>query len=163
MNSNINLISVLRNHPQAAAILKGSTAYPNISGNVRFYRVGKGVLVVAQVIGLPTSTDKCNSPVFGFHIHSGARCTGNTEDPFADALIHYNPNSCPHPYHAGDMPPIFGAGGKAFSAFLTDRFTLDEIIGKTVIVHSAPDDFTTQPGGNAGEKIACGEIDALRF
>ena len=48
--------------------------------------------------------------------------------------------------------------GYAFSAFLTDRFTVKEIVGRTVIMHSSPDDFTSQPSGNAGEKIACGEI-----
>lgn len=56
------------------------------------------------------------------------------------------------------MPPLFGNDGKAFSAFLTDRFTVKEIVGKTVIIHSSTDDFTTQPSGNSGEMIACGEI-----
>lgn len=32
------------------------------------------------------------------------------------------------------------------------------LIGKTVIIHSSPDDFMTAPSGNAGAKIACGEI-----
>jgi len=36
-----------------------------------------------------------------------------------------------------------------------------EIIGKTLIIHSAVDDFTSQPAGNAGEKIACGKIRAI--
>ena len=41
---------------------------------------------------------------------------------------------------------------------LTDRFTVREIIGKVVIIHSQADDFKTQPSGNAGSKIACGKI-----
>ena len=41
---------------------------------------------------------------------------------------------------------------------MTDRFFVDEIIGKTIIIHAHLDDFTTQPSGNSGEKIACGEI-----
>ena len=56
------------------------------------------------------------------------------------------------------MPPLFGCNGAAFSVFLTDRITVNEIIGKTVIIHSDPDDFTSQPSGNAGTKIACGVI-----
>ena len=72
--------------------------------------------------------------------------------------MHDNPYHCPHPYHAGDMPPLFGANGYAFSAFLSDRFTVEEVIGKTVIFHEAPDDFVTQPSGNAGAKMACGVI-----
>ena len=38
----------------------------------------------------------------------------------------------------------------------TDRFSVDEIIGRTVVIHSGPDDFRTQPAGNAGKTIACG-------
>jgi Cu-Zn family superoxide dismutase len=41
---------------------------------------------------------------------------------------------------------------------LTDRFTLDEVIGRTVVIHALRDDFTTDPAGNSGEKIACGTI-----
>ena len=48
--------------------------------------------------------------------------------------------------------------GYAFSACLTDRFSVHEIIGRMVVLHSSPDDFSTQPSGNAGAKIVCGEI-----
>ena len=48
--------------------------------------------------------------------------------------------------------------GKAFSAFLTDTFTVKEVLGRAIIIHSKPDDFTSQPAGNSGEKIACGII-----
>ena len=41
---------------------------------------------------------------------------------------------------------------------LTGRFHVGEVIGKTVILHADPDDFHTQPSGNAGAKIACGVI-----
>ena len=46
----------------------------------------------------------------------------------------------------------------AYMCVYTDRFTISEIIGRTVIIHNMLDDFTSQPSGNAGEKIACGEI-----
>ena len=41
---------------------------------------------------------------------------------------------------------------------LLNKFSINEIIGKTVIIHDMPDDFTTQPSGNSGTKIACGVI-----
>ena len=72
--------------------------------------------------------------------------------------MHYNPQGCPHPYHAGDLPPLFGNQGYAFSAFVTDRFAVREIVEKTIIIHSKPDDFKTQPSGDSGEKMACGKI-----
>ena len=50
------------------------------------------------------------------------------------------------------------ADGYAFSAVLSNSFAAEDIIGKTVVIHSSPDDFITQPSGNAGKKIACGEI-----
>lgn len=144
--------------PDAKAIVKGSRNYNRINGTVDFYRTKLGTLVKAKIKGLPDTDDKCKSPVFAFHIHSGNKCKGNNNDPFADALTHYNPDNCKHPYHAGDLPPLFGNNGYVYSIFLTNRFIIDEIIGKTIIIHANPDDFTTQPSGNAGEKIACGVI-----
>lgn len=148
----------IKKRPYALARMKGSDDHARINGVVYFYQVPAGVLVLAELKGLPLSDDPCKKPIFALHIHSGASCTGNNTDPFADALTHYNPKDCPHPYHAGDLPPIFGARGFGFSASLTDLFSAEEILGKTIILHSSPDDFTTQPSGNAGSKIACGVI-----
>lgn len=155
---NINLISLFRSRPQAMAKIKGSPDYPKISGNVYFYTTKLGTIVLSIISGLPDGEGECERPVFGFHIHSGESCTGDETDYFKDVLTHYSPKECQHPYHAGDMPPLFGVRGIAMSAFLTDRFDIREIIGKTVVIHSEPDDFTTQPSGNSGTKIACGEI-----
>jgi Cu-Zn family superoxide dismutase len=144
--------------PDAKADIRGSNAYPNIVGTARFFQTKDGVLVCAEVSGLPHSGEACRGGVFAFHIHEGKSCTGNAEDPFADVKSHYNPNNCKHPYHAGDLPPLFENNGRAFMVFLTDRFNVGDIIGRTIIIHSSPDDFTTQPAGNAGAKIACGNI-----
>lgn len=149
---------VSKRKPDAVAVIRGSTAYAGVYGAVYFYGVGTGVVVLTEITGLPNSKEACSSPIFAFHIHGGAMCSGTSEDPFTDAGGHYNPQNCPHPYHAGDLPPLFGVDGRAFSAVLTDRFTVNEIRGKTVVLHGSPDDFTTQPAGNAGERIACGEI-----
>ena len=65
---------------------------------------------------------------------------------------------CPHPFHAGDFPPLLENNGYAYSKFLTNKFKISEIIGKVIIIHDLPDDFTTQPSGNSGTKIACGVI-----
>lgn len=151
-------ISVLRCRPCASASIDGSDEYPNVKGLVRFYQTKCGVLVCAEVFGLPACENQCEKRIFAFHIHSGSCCKGDMEDPFANAMTHYNPDDCEHPCHAGDLPPLFGNNGYAFSIFLTDRFSVKEIIGRTVIIHSNPDDFITQPSGNSGEKIACGEI-----
>ncbi|MBQ7897202.1 MAG: superoxide dismutase family protein [Clostridia bacterium] len=147
-----------RSRPQAFARIKGSALYPNLTGTVRFYEHPYGVVVVTEVEGLPNPESRCSSPIFALHIHQGSSCTREVGDPFADSGMHYNPQNCLHPYHAGDLPPLFGANGYAFSACLTNRFSLDEIIGRTVILHSSLDDFSTQPSGNSGTKIACGEI-----
>lgn len=155
---NCGLIPVLHTQPQAAAVVRGSEDYPEISGLVRFYQTACGTVVYADINGLPTSRGRCSENFFGFHIHGGTSCTGTKDDPFADALSHYNPRGCRHPAHAGDMPPLLGCRGKAVSAFITDRFTVREILEKTVIIHDEPDDFKSQPGGDAGDRIACGVI-----
>ncbi|MGI6161892.1 MAG: superoxide dismutase family protein [Christensenellales bacterium] len=149
---------IMREKPSAVAVIKGSPKYPDISGTVSFYSAVKGVLVVADINGLPYNEGKCKSKVFGFHIHEGGRCSGNAQQPFKDAGEHFNPYNCHHPRHAGDLPPLFGNNGYAWGAFLTDRFSVEMVMGRTVIIHSNPDDFTSQPSGNAGEMMACGVI-----
>lgn len=59
------------------------------------------------------------------------------------------------------MPSLFENKGYAYMTFLTDRFKLKDVIGKAIIIHSMPDDFTSQPSGNSGEKIACGIINKV--
>lgn len=118
-------------------------------------------MVTISVYGLPKS-EKCDCHIFAMHIHEGKSCTGTAEDPFADAKTHYDPSGCPHPCHAGDLPPLYpDKNGTAKFAFVTDRFTPSEIIGRTIIIHANPDDFHTQPSGNSGEKIACGVIEKM--
>jgi len=144
--------------PTATAIMEGSPSYPTVRGTVKLFDTDRGTVVFAEIDGLPAPEDVCAAPIFGFHIHDGSACTGDAADPFKNAGTHFNPDGCPHPYHAGDLPPLFGCDGIAVSAFLTDRFTVADAVGKAVVIHSAPDDFTSQPAGNAGEKIACGII-----
>ena len=156
------IMCVLRREPQAVARVHGNREYAKICGDVYFYQMADGVLVAARVTGLPKPTQEAPGRFFGFHIHSGSRCAGTSEDPFADTLGHYNPDDTSHPNHAGDMPPLFGNRGFAFQVFFTNRFCVQEILHKTVVIHSRPDDFTSQPAGNAGKKIACGQIKAFR-
>ncbi len=153
---------LFRQLPDGVAVLSGSEAYPGIRGTVRLYQTAYGVITVAEVTGLPVGRGPCDGPVLGLHIHEGGACRGTERDPFAEARMHYNPGGCLHPFHAGDLPPLFSADGRGFLAVLTNRFTVEEVLGKTVILHSAPDDFTTQPAGNAGNRIACGEIRPVR-
>lgn len=90
---------------------------------------------------------------------SGTSCTGNSEDEFANAKTHYNPTKCPHPYHVGDLPPLIENKGYCYMCVLINKFKIKDIIGKVIIIHDMPDDFTTQPSGNSGTKIACGKIE----
>ena len=143
--------------PAAIAHLSGGPE-SSVSGMVAFFPQEVGILVTAQVRGLPSPEDSCASPVFGFHIHDGASCTA---PDFQDAGGHLNPEDCPHPHHAGDLPPLFGCRGSAYLSVLTDRLSIPDIIGRTVVIHSEPDDFTTQPSGHSGSRIACGVIRAL--
>lgn len=147
-----------RNRIIAEALIKGSSEYPKIKGLARFSESENGTLVSITLNGLPLAENKCGQRIFAVHIHEGGSCTGNSDDPFADVGGHYNPKRCPHPFHAGDLPPIFAAGTTASMAFVTNRFTPAEIVGKAIIIHGGEDDFRTQPSGNSGQKIACGVI-----
>ena len=148
--------------PVARASIRGSAEYPRLRGNLNIYQADEGLLVTTEVWGLSTKQGECENYIFGLHIHEQGRCTGSAGDPFADAGGHYNPGHCPHPAHAGDMPPLFAFNGYAWGAFYTRRFTVDEVEGLSVIVHSQRDDFTSQPAGDSGKRIACGIIRMLR-
>lgn len=144
----------------AKAHIKGGKDYPNIDGTVTFKETKNGVLVTAKINGLPQSENSCTGRFFGFHIHEGTFCNGNANDEFANAKSHLNPTKCPHPFHMGDLPPLIENHGKAYMTILINKFKIKDILGRVVIIHDMPDDFTTQPSGNSGTKIACGKINA---
>lgn len=141
--------------PGAAAYINGGKEAPGLQGVVKFYDTARGTLVIAEMFGLPE-----NSTGFhGFHIHEGGSCAGEN---FADTGGHFNPGGGKHPTHAGDLPPLLSRNGEAFLAVLTDRFRVQDIIGRTAVIHSDADDFASQPAGNAGKKIGCGVIQSCR-
>lgn len=145
--------------PDAIANIAGSYQFPGIAGRLMFWQTRYGVIVSTEIYGLPRGdTSACNHPIFALHIHEGTSCGGTEESPFEEAGGHYNPNRCAHPFHAGDLPPLFSNNGMAWSAVLTDRFVVDEVLNRVVIIHKDLDDFTTQPSGKSGSKIACGII-----
>lgn len=145
---------------RAKALLRGDSANPNLRGIVTFKQTSAGVLVTAEVYGLPHRGES-HPGIFALHIHEGESCGSEGGEPFSLSGGHYNPSGSPHPFHAGDLPPLFANRGHAYLSVVTDRFAVSEIIGRTVIIHSDPDDFTSQPSGNAGTKIACGIIFAI--
>ena len=108
----------------AYAKIEGDISHRELNGLAAFFTLDNGVLVVTEVRGLPTFETQCESGIFAMHIHGGGSCTGPSDDPFKDALMHYNPSDCRHPNHAGDLPPLFSNDGFAFSAVYTERFTV---------------------------------------
>ena len=142
----------------AKAIIRGGKKYPKINGTVYFNETKNGVIVTAKINNLPQSKNNYTGRFFGFHIHEGTSCTGNSEDEFANSKTHLNPTNCPHPFHIGDLPPLIENNGFSYMTVLIDKFKIKDILGKAVIIHDMPDDFTTQPSGNSGTKIACGII-----
>lgn len=150
----------------AFAILKNSPLAPNLHGKVLFKDVPSGVEVCVDVSGLPNFTPKTdNSPQIGphgFHIHMNGVCDiGDDINPFQSAGSHFNPTNQPHGNHTGDFPAIFSNNGRARMCFLTNKFSVYDILGKSVVIHQSPDDYITQPAGNSGKRIACGIIEKL--
>lgn len=146
---------VAKRYPTAIARIQGNEEHPGLSGTAEFYETPYGgVLVTVEVNGLPDGSE--GSGFHGMHIHEYGNCTL----PFAETGSHYNPEGIAHPGHAGDMPPLLAGNGYAWMSFYDNRFTIEEIIGKSIVIHSMRDDFTTQPAGDSGEKIGCGVIEA---
>lgn len=137
--------------PAAIARIAGGEEAPALRGTVRFFPCQDGLLIEADICGLPET----ETGFFAFHIHEGGDCQG---PGFPHTGMHYDPEGRPHPLHAGDLPPLLSCGGRAYAQVLTGRVRLADILGRTVVIHGGPDDFTSQPAGNAGKKIACGII-----
>ena len=139
----------------AAATVRGNDIAPKLCGTVRLADTPCGVRVTANICGLPES----DTGFYGFHIHTEGCCDA---PDFACAQGHYNPGGQPHPLHAGDLPMLMGTdAGTAYLSCLTTRFCVRDVIGRAVIIHGGRDDYTSQPGGDAGPRIGCGIIRAI--
>lgn len=134
---------------------RGNTA----TGTVWFIADGGDVLVRGRISGLTPNQEH------GFHVHEKGDCSSG------DGMStggHLNPNGKPHgppsgEHHAGDLPALKAdAAGTATIDGRVRGLALgpNEFAGKALIVHASPDDYTTQPTGNSGARIACGVISA---
>ena len=113
--------------PAATAFIDGNADHPGLHGFVKFYQTSwDGILVSAEVTGLPVVQEGDGTGFFAMHIHENGNCT----PPFADTGMHYNPSGRPHPRHEGDLLPLLADRGYAWSAFFDDRLTIEELIGR---------------------------------
>jgi Cu/Zn superoxide dismutase len=144
--------------PEVFASIKGK----GIIGSFYVFPYHKGSLVVVEVSGLPDKIDDCANNIYAMHIHNGTSCSGDVIDPFKNADGHFSKVICPHPAHSGDLPSLFSFNNQAWLAVYTERFRPLDIVGRTIIIHEHAEDFKTQPSGNAGKMIACGEIMVLK-
>lgn len=143
------------NKPEATAWVTGNSREPQLSGLVKFFDTPYGgVLVEAEIFGLPNVSEEGSARFYAMHIHEYGDCSGQ----FTKTGDHYNPTNQPHPGHAGDLIPLLSNQGYAWSAFYDKRFTIADILDRSVIIHAMPDNFMTQPSGSSGAKIACGVI-----
>lgn len=147
----------------ALAEVRGGPLAPGIHGTVWFYAWHNGTWVCAELWGLPSYRPATAGadPVgpHGFHLHEYGTCeVGDPQDPFQAAGGHWNPDGRPHGDHAGDFPVLFSNGGYALMCFFTNRFTPAAAVGRAVIIHENPDDYRSQPAGDAGRRLACGVV-----
>lgn len=147
----------------AYAPIQGGPLAPDIQGIVLFQDVPGGTWVSVNINGLPNyqPAENGQAPIgpHGFHIHEKGDCQiGNPNDPFMAAGGHWNPDAQPHGNHAGDFPVLFSNNGQAMMGFFTNRFQVRDVIGRSIMIHQNPDDYRSQPSGNAGKRLACGII-----
>lgn len=144
-----------------ATVVLASASGSLVSGTLTLVPMGDGVHMTGEVGGLKPGDTR------GFHIHEKGDCSA------ADASTaggHFNPAAQAHgrsgqgAHHAGDTDNIVAdAKGVARIDAHVTGVTLgggaaNDIAGRAVIVHAAADDYTTQPTGNAGARVACGVI-----
>ena len=146
--------------PTVALALLNPASGTQANGIVRFRQEGELVRVKARVSGLQPNREH------GFHVHEKGDCSAPDA---SSAGEHLNPQGRRHgppnggERHAGDLPSLKSdAAGVAEMSFDVKGTLLgagaSDFIGKALVVHANPDDYTTQPSGNAGTRIACGVI-----
>ncbi|NNA37702.1 superoxide dismutase family protein [Pseudomonas lundensis] len=155
-----------QNECHAVAYIKGGPLAPNIQGTVNFQDVPGGTMVCACIMGLPEYKpalgNRATIGPHGFHIHENGSCMiGDPTDPFQAAGEHWNPCNQPHGNHAGDFPVLFSNNGMANTCFFTNKFKVNDIIGKAIIIHENSDDYRTQPAGAYGKRLACGIVQSM--
>jgi Cu-Zn family superoxide dismutase len=144
----------------ARAVLRDANGHR--VGLVQLTRSGAGVRVRVQINGL-------SAGFHGFHVHATGVCT----PPFTTAGGHFNPGGTGHPNHAADMPVLLvNEDGTGEARFVSDRYSLANVVGRALIVHAGPDNYaniptryaatgpdaTTLATGDAGGRAACGVI-----
>ena len=132
-----------------------------VSGKLMLMPMRDGVHVTGDIGGLAPGSSH------GFHVHEKGDCSA------ADASSaggHFNPTGSAHGkagtsvHHAGDIDNIVAdASGVAHVDTHVSGVTLgggaaNDVVGRAIVVHAAPDDYQTQPSGNSGARIACGVI-----
>jgi len=155
----LSACNTLSTGPRAAAQLQ-STSGNTATGTVSFTQNGDKVRVSGVVRGLKANTEH------GFHLHQKGDCSS------PDAMSaggHFNPSNQPHGqhtgplHHAGDLPSLKAdASGVAQFSFESSAISIgsgaNDVVGRALIVHRDADDYTTQPTGNAGPRVACAVI-----
>jgi len=150
---------------KAATVNLASASGSLVSGKLSVMPMGDGVHLRGEVGGLGANA------THAIHIHEKGDCSA------ADASSaggHFNPSGSPHgrvsssAHHGGDMDNIVSnAEGVATVDVHASGVTLgggaaNDVAGKAVVVHAAPDDYTSQPTGNAGGRVACGVINVTQ-
>lgn len=150
--------------PASEAVAQiGPTQGNTVNGSLALSQSAEGVHITGSVQGLKPDAD------FGFHVHEKGDCSAPDG---SSAGGHFNPTQAQHgnpasgAHHAGDMVNIHSnAEGIAQVETTAAGTTLHgdagtDIMGKAIVVHESADDYTTQPSGNSGKRVACGVIAA---
>jgi superoxide dismutase, Cu-Zn family len=145
----------------AYSIIKPASG-SQVIGTVSFHQVEGGLRIWADVAGLTPGKH-------GFHIHEHGDCSSHDA---SSAGGHFNPTGTKHggpdskERHVGDLGNL-EANDEGFAHYeridtLIELNGENSIIGKSIVIHEGEDDLETQPTGNSGARIGCGEIKVVQ-
>jgi Cu-Zn family superoxide dismutase len=152
--------------PPEEAIASAQAELRDVAGRTLAH---SSVTQIGETLRIRVEAAGLSSGIYGVHVHSVGRCQAPS---FESAGPHWNPSNRLHGrdnpggQHRGDLPNLMvGTDGNGSFEFTIQGSRLSgrnspllDQDGASIVIHARPDDYRTDPSGNSGARIACGEL-----
>jgi Cu-Zn family superoxide dismutase len=156
----LTLVSAPALGQSASATATLNDAEGTAIGTITVTDMDGGVHLMGDLTGVPNGEH-------GFHLHETGVCDATAK--FESAGGHFNPDAHQHGKenpagpHDGDLDNVTADDdGNTVVDLHNANATIADLNdedGAAIVLHADADDYTTDPSGNSGDRIACGVLE----